>query len=688
MELKSTHVGQRLAQHPYNRVRLLNAGVEVSGEKYQYLIPFNQLVDIRCKRGVVWGELEFEVLNNKVVRLHGTEWQETQYFFQHLMDIWSKWSQEMSLICSDILTAQVKRIEKYLTQDSWFTQAQLAQLQNQINSKLNTLPLPLARLNEFVCCCQNFAICQHWLRLDHQALSDINQYWVARMLKHHVEFFQQFGVTSLDLSQATCIVNDEENILVLGGAGSGKTSVLLAKIGWLLLKQLAITEQILLLAFDDKTAKKMDELVHIRLGQKAFHAKTFYSLLSHIIQTSSNKNITISELEVNEHKRHNLLIREWQKQCQEKKSQAKGWSQYLIGELGWNIPSDQFWHDKQLAERLVVRLDNWLNLLRMHGGSQKTIIELATESENKKLQIELCLAAPIIKVWKSALKAEGAVDSLGLIHQAINLLQKGKFVSPWKYILIDEFQDVAPLQMQLLRLLQQQNKQTHLFAAGDDSQAIYRFPAAKLNLIASFEHYFGTAVYCKLDTSYRFNDYIGKIANQFMQMDPKQQIKPLKNLLKGNKKSIVLLPEEQLENLLNKMSGYVTEKEKILILSRYFYLQPEVIKKANIRWPKLKINFTPIQAAKGCQADYVIILGLHQGINGFPVCEPESVIEKVLLPKFDVSPNLPDRRLLYVALTRAKKRVYLLYNKSTPSIFVEQLKKLGVSSKNHKCYLL
>lgn len=81
MELKSTHVGQRLAQHPYNRVRLLNAGVEVSGEKHQYLIPFNQLVDIRCKRGIVWGELEFELPNNQVVRLHGTEWKETQYFF-------------------------------------------------------------------------------------------------------------------------------------------------------------------------------------------------------------------------------------------------------------------------------------------------------------------------------------------------------------------------------------------------------------------------------------------------------------------------------------------------------------------------------------------------------------------------------------------------------------------------------
>ncbi|HGJ5859154.1 DNA helicase IV [Arsenophonus nasoniae] len=679
MELKSTHVGQRLAQHPYNRVRLLNAGVEVSGEKHQYLIPFNQLVDIRCKRGIVWGELEFELPNNQVVRLHGTEWKETQYFFHYLMDIWKKWSQEMSLICADILSEQVQEIEKYLIQDSWFTQAQLNQLQNQINSRLNTLPMPLVRLYEFVNCRQNFAVCQHWLNLNHQSLDDINQYWVARLLKQYSKFFQQFTITQLNLSQVNCVVNSEENILVLGGPGSGKTSILIAKMGWLLLRQLAITEQILLLAFDDKTAKKMDGLVQTNLGQQAFYTKTFHSLVLHIIQTSSNKNVTISELEVNEQKRYKLLINEWQKQCHEKKSQAKGWREFLTRELAWDIANGEFWHDKQLAERVVVRLDNWLNLLRRHGGSQKTISELATPVENKQLQMELRLVAPIIKIWKSTLKAEGAVDSLGLIHQAINLLHKGKFISPWKYILIDEFQDLSPLEMQLLQLLRAQNRQTHLFAVGDDEQAIYRFPAAKLNLMASFEYYFASGAYYTLETTYRFNDYIAKIANQFIQKDRDQQIRPLKSVVKANKKSIVLLPDEQLENLLNKMSGYVTEEETILVLSRYFYLQPAVIKKANIRWPKLKINFMPIQAAKGCQADYVVILGLQQGIDGFPVCEPQSAIEKVLLTKFDIFPDQRDSRLLYVALTRAKKRVYLLYDKLTPSIFVEQLKKLGVS---------
>lgn len=52
--------------------------------------------------------------------------------------------------------------------------------------------------------------------------------------------------------------------------------------------------------------------------------------------------------------------------------------------------------------------------------------------------------APLMKAWKTALKEEGAVDFSGLIHQAVNILEKGRFVSPWKHILVDEFQDISP----------------------------------------------------------------------------------------------------------------------------------------------------------------------------------------------------------------------------------------------------
>lgn len=114
MELKSTSIGKRLAQHPYNRVRLLHAGVEVSGDKHHYLIPFNQILAIHCRRGIVWGELEFELPEGKVVRLHGTEWQETQRFYRYLQQSWRTWSEEMSVIAAGVLNEQVAKIQQLI----------------------------------------------------------------------------------------------------------------------------------------------------------------------------------------------------------------------------------------------------------------------------------------------------------------------------------------------------------------------------------------------------------------------------------------------------------------------------------------------------------------------------------------------------------------------------------------------
>jgi DNA helicase-4 len=96
-------MGKRLAQHPYDKVVLLNAGVKVSGERHEYLIPFNQLLAIHCKRGLVWGELEFVLPAEKVVRLHGTEWAETQRFHHHLNSLWRQWSDEMSTVAAQVL---------------------------------------------------------------------------------------------------------------------------------------------------------------------------------------------------------------------------------------------------------------------------------------------------------------------------------------------------------------------------------------------------------------------------------------------------------------------------------------------------------------------------------------------------------------------------------------------------------
>jgi len=678
MELKATALGKRMAQHPYDRVELLNAGVKVSGDRHEYLIPFNQLTAIHCKRGLVWGELEFVLPDNKVVRLHGTEWADTQRFHHHLQSRWQQWSDEMSVIAADVLQQQLTVISRHSAEGKWLTREAVGQLRQKILSALEALPVPVARLESFDNCRELWQQCQAWLKDRDASRLKHNQAFTETMLTQYAAFFQGIESSPLNEAQARAVVNGERSLLVLAGAGSGKTSVLVARAGWLLTRGEAAADQILLLAFGRKAAQEMDERIRERLNTEAISAKTFHALALHIIQQGSKKVPVISKLENDASARQSLLTKCWQQQCQEKKAQAKGWRQWLEEEMAWDVPEEDYWHDPKIVRRMGSRLDRWVSLMRSHGGSQAEMIDSAPEEIRELFGKRVKLMAPLLKAWKTALKDEGAVDFSGLIHQAINVLEKGRFVSPWKHILVDEFQDISPQRAALLAALRKQNSQTTLFAVGDDWQAIYRFSGAQLSLTTAFTDYFGEGDNCALDTTYRFNSRIGEIANRFIQQNPHHLSKPLNSLTTGDKKAVTLLPDDQLNALLDKLSGFAKPEQRILIMARYHHLKPAALEKAATRWPKLQIDFMTIHASKGQQADYAIVLGLQEGQDAFPAPARESIMEQALLPQPEDFPDAEERRLLYVAMTRARQRVWLMFNKQEPSVFVDVLKYLDV----------
>ncbi|AHY12749.1 MULTISPECIES: DNA helicase IV [Citrobacter] len=678
MELKATSLGKRLAQHPYDRAVILNAGIKVSGDRHEYLIPFNQLLAIHCKRGLVWGELEFVLPDDKVVRLHGTEWAETQRFHHHLNTLWQQWSQEMSEVAAGVLQQQLDAIAARTSENKWLTRSQTSGLQQQILRAFAALPLPVKRLEEFENCREALRQCQAWLQDIEACRLQHNQAYTDAMLAEHAEFFQHIESSPLNPAQARAVVNGEQALLVLAGAGSGKTSVLVARAGWLLARGEAVAEQILLLAFGRKAAQEMDDRIRERLHTDEVTARTFHSLALHIISQGSKKVPTVSKLENDAVARSKLFITTWRQQCSEKKAQAKGWRQWLEEEMQWPVPEGNFWDDEKLQRRLASRLDRWVSLMRMHGGAQAEMIANAPQEIRDLFSKRIKLMAPLLKAWKSALKDENAVDFSGLIHQAIVILEKGRFISPWKHILVDEFQDISPQRAALLAALRKQNSQTTLFAVGDDWQAIYRFSGAQLSLTTAFQQNFGEGDRCNLDTTYRFNSRIGEVANRFIQQNPHQLTKPLNSLMTGDKKAVTLLDENQLDLLLDKLSGFVNTEERILVLARYHHLKPVSLEKAATRWPKLPLDFMTIHASKGQQADYVIVVGLHEGNDGFPAPARESIMEEALLPAVEDFPDAEERRLLYVALTRARHRVWLLFNKETPSCFVDELKRLDV----------
>ncbi|PLR41368.1 DNA helicase IV [Chimaeribacter californicus] len=675
MELKATSLGKHLAQHPYNRVRLLNAGVEVSGDKHHYLIPFNQLITIQCKRGIVWGELEFELPEGKVVRLHGTEWQETQRFYHHLSVRWQAWSEEMAAISAQVLAQQQAVIEQAEQQPHWLTQHELATLQQGICEAFDALPMPVSRMAEFASCRAACDLCLRWLEEGAAQCEARNRAWAQRMMADHASFFASVEQGPLNARQMQAVVNGEETIQVRGGAGSGKTSLVVARAGWLLQRGEAGPQQILLLAPDRQGAEALNRRITARLGKVDVEAMAFQALALQIIRQSGRKVPKISKLEEDGNARRKMLLKVWQQQCETKKPQATGWRALLTDDLGWEIPDKAFWKNRALGERLAPRLDQWLGLMRRHGGTQAEMLSGAPDALQSAFQKQMRLLAPLLKAWKAALKEEGAVDSAALRLQAMDVLNKGRFISPWKQILVDDIQAISLGDAQLLAALRAQNSRTGLFATVE-SRLVYGGSddvEQPLPLLFSDPH-----ARCELETTYRLDERMADVADGLIRQPSGQGHGVLASLRRGDKKSIQLLPDDQLDALLDKLSGFVDDQQQVLLLARHATLRPASLQKAATRWPKLHITFSTVHDSKGQQAEFVIVLGLQAGRDGFPAPAGETVAEQVLQHAESALTKAQERGLLYVALTRASERVWVLYSPGNPSCFVDELKKRGV----------
>ncbi len=111
------------------------------------------------------------------------------------------------------------------------------------------------------------------------------------MRTQYADFFSTVESSPLNPARARAVVNGEHSLLVLAGAGSGKTSVLVARAGWLLTTGEAVADQILLLAFGRKAAQEMDERIQARLHTQDISARTFHSSALHIIQQGSKKSL-------------------------------------------------------------------------------------------------------------------------------------------------------------------------------------------------------------------------------------------------------------------------------------------------------------------------------------------------------------------------------------------------------------
>lgn len=163
MEFKVIILGKCMVQYFYDWVQLLNVGVKVFGDCYEYFIFFNQLLLVYCKCGLVWGELEFVLLDVKVVCLYGIEWSEMQCFYYYLYMFWQQWSMEMSDIVVGVLKQQLVMIEYICVEGKWLICQQVVDVQDNICYVLIGLLMFISWFDVFDNCWELWWECQCWL---------------------------------------------------------------------------------------------------------------------------------------------------------------------------------------------------------------------------------------------------------------------------------------------------------------------------------------------------------------------------------------------------------------------------------------------------------------------------------------------------------------------------------------------
>jgi DNA helicase-4 len=266
-----------------------------------------------------------------------------------------------------------------------------------------------------------------------------------------------------------------------------------------------------------------------------------------------------------------------------------------------------------------------------------------------------------------------------LFSKATNHILTREFESPYRYIILNNFQDISQSKFKLLRSLVDSEKT--LFCLGDDWQSICSLFGADLSIMTGFDRYFEPVAVTILDKSFRFNNTICDFTSNFVSKNPNQYQKDIKGLEKIEGE-VNLIWYEDLHQALEETIFRIREREKgsILVIGRYdegdyVDLDFDVIRVGNLlEDPDLELEYCKAIESRGKVADYVIIACMRSGFQSFPSEIEDDPILNLVRVRKETYPYAEERRLFYVAATRARKGVYILADRVNPSPFITEIR--------------
>lgn len=276
--------------------------------------------------------------------------------------------------------------------------------------------------------------------------------------------------------------------------------------------------------------------------------------------------------------------------------------------------------------------------------------------------------------------SQGMIDFNDMINKAVLYIKSGRYGSRYTHILVDEFQDISSSRAEMVRQLALQNNAS-LCVVGDDWQSINRFAGSDISIIRNFTAIFGDSETINLDYTFRFNNKISHISQAFIESNPNQLSKNIKTIKETEDKAIFIW--WNVENIVHSLSSMLdtisqkrpNESLSLLVLARFWHSIPNEIKSLNTMYPNIEITTLSVHASKGLEADYVVVLENEAGKFGFPSSIEDDPIIDLVLAESEEYDFAEERRLFYVAMTRAKDEVHFFASLSNRSLFIDELLK-------------
>ena len=344
--------------------------------------------------------------------------------------------------------------------------------------------------------------------------------------------------------------------------------------------------------------------------------------------------------------------------------------------LDWNPDRPVSGAEPITHERLAQLVRTFMSHIKAGSLTRTDLAARAAQRPSRRSSLFVELFWQIFDRWQADLAAIGAIDFDDMILQAADLLEQRPSLRRYDLVLVDEFQDTSRSRARMIRALCDK-PETYLLAVGDDWQAINRFAGADLSAMTDFDAFFGPATTLRLQATFRNTQRIADVASRFIMRNPSQLKKHVVATSWAQAAApvtIVRVPNR--EALRSAIGHHIREvvardaASTIDVLGRYRH-ERDVMPRPMVAGAR--VSFRTVHSSKGLEADHVILPNLTTGTFGFPSQVDDDSVLALAMAEDDGFPHAEERRLFYVALTRARQTVTVFTVAGLESPFVVEL---------------